>query len=238
MKSSARKRSFLLALCIVGTVLFTSLGIWQIERRSWKLNLIAQVDSRIHAQPVGAPPPKAWPALRPDDYAYRNVRIVGTFQHDHETLVDALTERGAGFWVLTPLRTDSGTILINRGFVPPELRMPSARQDAQVTGLVTITGLMRPSEPEGRFLRPNKPKQNLWYSRDISAIAAARSLSNVAPFFVDANAATSAGGFPVGGLTIVQFRNTHLIYALTWFGLALLSLAGLVLLRVPAHKRP
>ena len=31
-------------------------------------------------------------------------------------------------------------------------------------------------------------------------------------------------------MTVVTFRNMHLIYALTWFALAALSLAGLVLL--------
>ena len=34
-----------------------------------------------------------------------------------------------------------------------------------------------------------------------------------------------AGGAPVGGLTVIAFRNNHLVYALTWFALALM-LAG------------
>ena len=36
---------------------------------------------------------------------------------------------------------------------------------------------------------------------------------------------------PIGGLTVVRFRNAHLIYALTWFGLAGLSLFGFALAR-------
>jgi surfeit locus 1 family protein len=45
----------------------------------------------------------------------------------------------------------------------------------------------------------------------------------VAPYFIDADASGNRPGGPVGGLTVVAFRNHHLIYALTWFGLAALS---------------
>ena len=35
---------------------------------------------------------------------------------------------------------------------------------------------------------------------------------------------------PVGGLTVVSFPNNHLVYAITWFGLALLVIVGVFLL--------
>jgi surfeit locus 1 family protein len=225
------KRHLLLALCGLGLVLFTGLGIWQVERLSWKLDLIARVEERVHAPVKPAPTADAWPALNAKDAEYRHVEATGVFLHDQETLVDALTERGAGYWVVTPLKSASGTILINRGFVPPERANPQGRAARQWSGPVTITGLLRLSEPEGRFLRLNRPSENRWYSRDVAAIAKARGLDRVAPFFIDADAASNPGGLPIGGLTIVHFRNAHLVYALTWFGLAALSLLGLVLLR-------
>jgi surfeit locus 1 family protein len=141
------------------------------------------------------------------------------------TLVDALTERGGGFWVIAPLRTADGVVLINRGFVPRE-RGRSFSVSAGVPA--TVTGLLRITEPDGRFLRPNAPAQDRWFSRDIGAIARARGLGQVAPFFVDADAAPNPGGYPIGGLTVVKFRNAHLVYALTWFGLAIGCLVGLV----------
>ena len=59
-----------------------------------------------------------------------------------------------------------------------------------------------------------------------------QSPSAVAPYFVDADATPNPGGWPLGGLTVVRFPNSHLIYALTWFGLALLtSGAGLYVAR-------
>lgn len=68
---------------------------------------------------------------------------------------------------------------------------------------------------------------NRWYSRDVAQIAKARHLGRVAPYFIDADSTPNPGGFPVGGLTIVTFRNAHLSYALIWFELALLCLWGL-----------
>ncbi|WP_167737389.1 SURF1 family protein [Sphingomonas parva] len=235
MSEGGAKRGFLLILCFAGLLLFTSLGIWQVERRAWKLDLIARVDARIHAAPVPPPAAAAWPRLDPRDYEYRRVRVRGRFLANSETLVDALTERGAGSWVLTPLQTGDGVILVNRGFVPDAYEAPG-RRPAQPRGALMVTGLMRASEPGGRFLRPNEPRQERWFSRDVAAIAAARGISNAAPFFIDADAAPHAG-LPIGGLTVVRFRNAHLLYALTWFGLAGLSLAGLVLLLKPAQKR-
>ncbi|MFC7554551.1 SURF1 family cytochrome oxidase biogenesis protein [Pseudoroseomonas wenyumeiae] len=74
-------------------------------------------------------------------------------------------------------------------------------------------------------MRSNDPAADRWHSRDVEAIAAARGLRDVAPFFLDADATPNPGGLPVGGLTVVSFPNSHLVYALTWYALALM-LAG------------
>jgi len=145
--------------------------------------------------------------------------------------------------VLTPLRTtDGNVVLVNRGFVPPERREPATRRDAD-TGAVTVTGLLRMTEPKGAFLRTNDPSANRWYSRDVAAIAAARGLAPVAPFFIDADATLNPGGYPIGGLTVITFANNHLIYALTWFALAFMLanaclsiVRGMAGARIPSHK--
>ncbi|SDN43374.1 surfeit locus 1 family protein [Methylobacterium phyllostachyos] len=218
-------------------VVLLGLGTWQVERRAWKLDLIARVDARVHATPVPAPGPADWPRVGPDE-AYRHVRLSGTFLHDRETLVQAVTERGGGFWVLTPLRRPDGSlVLINRGFVPGDRRDPAIRAAGQVTGETTITGLLRLTEPKGAFLRSNDPRDDRWYSRDVAAIAAARGLTDVAPYFVDADATPNPGGLPVGGLTVISFPNNHLVYAITWYGMALM-LAGAVIYVLRGGRKP
>lgn len=231
MTQGRGKRVVLLALCLSGTLLFSALGVWQVQRLAWKRDLIARVEARTHAPPVPVPARPNWATLDIHATEYRHVQAHGQFLHDRETLVDALTALGPGAWVLTPLRTADGVILVNRGFVAPERRDAAARVAGQLDGEVTITGLLRATEPRGRFLRPNKPGANRWFSRDVAAIARARGIDGVAPFFIDVDADSAPPEGPVGGLTVVRFRNAHLVYAMTWFGLAVLCVGGLVLLR-------
>lgn len=231
------KRALLTALALIAAAGFAALGIWQVERRAWKLDLIAKVEARIHAPPAPLPPGVGGPGFDARAEEYRRTTANGVFLHDRETLTQALTERGGGFWLLTPLRTRQGLVLVNRGFVPPDRRDPATRAEAQPRGTVRITGLLRASEPGGGFLRSNDPAANRWHSRDVTAIALARGLGSVAPFFVDADATPNPGGYPVGGLTVVRFSNNHLVYALSWFALAALSLAAAIVVLRTREQR-
>jgi surfeit locus 1 family protein len=221
---------------------FVALGVWQVERLAWKRELIAAVDARVGAAPAAPPGPQAWARVSAKADAYRHVRVSGVFDNARETLVQAVTEAGPGFWVLTPLRTDAGDeVLVNRGFVPPELAAPASRRAGLVFGRATVTGLLRISEPHGGFLRANRPEAGRWYSRDVAAIARARGLERAAPYFIDADATPNPGGWPRGGLTVVRFRNSHLAYALTWFslaGMAALWAAWPLLETLRARRRP
>ncbi len=199
---------------------FIALGIWQWQRMGWKDALIARVEARVDAAPIPIPARSAWAAVTAERDEYRRVRLSGRFVGP-DTRTQAVTELGAGWWLLAPLRTDGGDIvLVNRGFVPAD-----ANAAPPPVGDVEIDGLLRISEPEGGFLRRNAPAQSRWYSRDVDAIARARGFAGdaVAPFFVDAARDTDGQGWPRGGLTVVRFRDHHLSYALTWFGMALLT---------------
>ncbi|WP_425328764.1 SURF1 family protein [Rhodopseudomonas palustris] len=226
---SRRPSLWLTIPALLGVVLLIALGVWQVERRAWKLALIDRVEARIHAAPAPLPSAETWASINSADDEYRRVTATGQFQHDRETLTTAVTEAGGGFWVITPLRmADGRTVLVNRGFVLPEQRDRASRQAGEPGGQVTVTGLLRTTEPKGGFLRHNAPAEDRWYSRDVQAIAAARGVRGAAPFFVDADASLNAPGQPVGGLTVVQFPNNHLTYALTWFCLAFMLIGWLV----------
>ena len=212
----------LLALAMAGF----GLAAWQVQRRAWKHALIEAVDSRSTAAPVAAPGPDRWPRITQERDAYRRVTFAGRFAHDRETRVQAVTARGGGYWVLTPLVGGRFTVLVNRGFVPPDRRDPATRAAGNPAGVVRVTGLLRITEPGGGFLRSNDPGADRWYSRDVAAIAAARGLERTAPYFIDADAAPNAGGYPVGGLTVIRFSDNHAVYALTWLALALGCLFG------------
>ncbi len=226
------------ALLLVLGLLFAglvALGNWQLARRVWKLDLITRVERQLQAPPVPVPGPTRWTGISRQD-EYRKVQVTGSFDHTLETCTQAVTVLGPGCWVMTPLRTSEGWwLLVNRGFVDAEHRAPAQRAQGQIAGTVQVEGLLRLTEPGGGFLRRNDPAINRWTSRDVVAIAAARGLpaTAVAPYFIDASQ-TVAGG-PIAGLTVLRFHNSHLVYAFTWYGLAVLVLVavGLIVRREP-----
>jgi surfeit locus 1 family protein len=240
-----RKLALRLAALLL-IVLFAGLGTWQVQRLQWKLALIDRVESRVHAAPAAPPPPARWGQISAASDEYRRVRLAGTFLYQFTTPVQAVSDLGSGYWLLTPLCTVDGYIvLVNRGFVPLEKggagKYPANAAEPQAAHHVEqfckramgpglrrddgVTGLLRISEPGGGFMRDNDPRRNRWYSRDVQAIATARGLYNVAPYFVDAAKDQDPAGapdHPVGGLTVIAFHNSHLVYAFTWYALALM----------------
>ncbi len=213
---------------------FILLGNWQVRRLSWKLHLIHDVATRVHAAPVAAPGPAQWARIAQGHEQYLHVRLQGRFLDGPQTLVHGTSKQGYGFWVIAPLRTDRGfVVLVNRGYIPASLPgTPAYAQAKPPAGEVTLTGLLRFSEPGGGFLRPNRPTAGQWYSRDVPAIASARGLAatEVAPYFVDADAgspnSSASAAWPHAGLTVIDFPNNHLAYLITWYLMALGVLLG------------
>ncbi len=224
---SSLLRLALLALALLACVALVALGNWQVQRLHWKRDLIERVEQRVHAAPAAAPGPQDWPQVSAASDEYRRVSASGTLLPALSAKVQASTALGSGYWLLAPLRDAHGTVtMINLGFITMEQarKLPLSQPVAPFE----VTGLLRIGEPGGGFLRKNDPAADRWYSRDVAAIAASRGLAAVAPYFIDADAATAArlaaqSGFaPVGGLTVISFHDNHLVYALTWYGLALM----------------
>lgn len=208
-----------------------SLGFWQLERRAWKEDLVARIQARAFAEAGAIVPEADWPRWQASADEFRRVGLTGTFLHAFETPIYGLApgERGAprqGYYLFTPLRlADGAIVVVNRGFVPLELKESSTRPESQPAGPVSVTGLVRAPEARGWFVPENDPAQNRWFSRDPKTIASARGLDRVAPFYVEADATPNPGGWPKGGQTRLALPNNHLQYALTWFGIALMLVA-------------
>jgi surfeit locus 1 family protein len=134
-------------------------------------------------------------------------------------------QRGAptqGYYLFTPLRLASGAaVMINRGFVPADLRDAERRGEPVPAGEVAVTGLVRAPEARSWFMPENEPAADRWFVRDIAGMARARDLERVAPFWIDLDPVPNAAGWPRPGQTKLAIPNNHLGYALTWFGIAL-----------------
>ncbi len=209
------------------------LGVWQLQRLAWKEALIRTVSERTVAPAVPLPPRRDWGALTPDLYEYRRVAATGRFDHAEEAHVyrPLISARGPfhglGDLVVTPFHlAGGGTVLVNRGFVPSERIDPTARPAGQVPGETTVTGLMRSPQARNAFTPADDTARNQWFTMDPAAMASYFRIEDAAPFVIDQDAGQAPGGLPQGGETVLDFPNSHLSYALTWFGLALALLAA------------
>ncbi|MFK0688409.1 SURF1 family protein [Mesorhizobium sp. IMUNJ 23033] len=241
-KSSGRSRpktALLLGLGLVVFVILLALGTWQIQRLHWKEGLLQTIDQRTHS----APRPLAEVETQfasSGDVDYTPVTVSGTFLHQGERHFYSTWDGAAGFDVITPLQLDDGRfVLINRGFVPYDLKDAAKRPLGQVAGKVTVTGLARnPLLAKPSMMLPdNDIQKNIFYWKDRDAMSASAGLpaaARLVPFFIDADKTPNPGGLPVGGVTIIDLPNSHLQYAFTWYGLAA-ALAGVLIFRL---RRP
>lgn len=212
-----------LATLVCLTILL-GLGFWQLSRKAEKESLIATIIERSKkAPPAQLPAFEAW-NRQVDEF--RRVQATGTFDNDRETLIHGLApgtpgRASQGFYVITPLKREDGTVvLVNRGFVPTELKRPADRSAGQIAGPTSVTGILRASETRGLFVPEPSPAKGEWFHRDIAGIAAAQGLGPVAPYVIEADATPNIGGWPRGGQLRVDLPNNHMQYAFTWFGIA------------------
>jgi surfeit locus 1 family protein len=207
------------AATLLGLIVLVGLGTWQLDRLAWKRDLIALREAQLAA------PAEPLPGSAEDwrSWDFRPVVVHGEFRHDLEQLFGVAAIDGRlGHHVLTPLvRQDGAALLVDRGWVPADRAHPAARREGQITGLVQVTGIARyrGGDRPGWFRPDNQPEQSLWYWYDLPALEAALGLGLV-PVVIEADATSNPGGLPIGGQTRTELPNSHLQYAITWYGLA------------------
>lgn len=208
--------------CAILFAILCWLGFWQLERLQWKLALIAQVNGNMAAAPVSLDDVLA---MNQDAAQYRHVTLHGRFDHAREAYVFTTDAGAAVYHVLTPFTADGGRVLIvDRGEVPKDKLDPASRAQGNVQGETQVTGVWRTPDAPGNFTPPPDAARRIWYARDLAGMAAAYGLELAAPVVIEADATPNPGGWPQGGKTVVSFRNQHLGYAITWFGVAIVLL--------------
>lgn len=223
----------LLTLAVLPLLL--GLGTWQWQRKAWREDLIAKIETRRTAEPVSYTAALSQ-YVQKGEADYVRVRIAGTFDFAEERHLYAPHEDGPGWDVYTLFKPEGGQppLFVNRGWVPDALKDPAKRAGGQLAGIVTVTGLARTPQPKGAFTPENDLTGNRWYSRNLDAMRwgasgepradqlATMRLAPYAPFSLDAEAEpANPGGWPKGGTTEIHLFNSHLQYVVTWYGLAL-----------------
>lgn len=225
------------------TAVFVALGIWQLQRRTAKHELVAALTERLAEAPIALPPPAQWAALNPARDEFRRVSFTATYAALPDAMVYSSGSAvrkdasGPGTWAFLPARLPSGeTVVIDAGFVENSMQDRSV-EDRAVMKLVTgqpaaLTGYLRFPEPSGWLTPAEDRSKRLWFVRDHLAIASALGWGAVAPFYVDLERPAPENGIPRVGPLDVHLKDDHLQYAITWF-----TLAGAVLIAFAVWAR-
>ncbi len=207
---------------LVGAVILVLLGNWQIDRMIWKNAILAEIDARLIADPVPLPED---PTEARD--LYLSVRVEGEMLGEEIHVLASSPATGPGYRVLTAFQTSDGRrILVDRGVVP-EAEKDSPRQPENGV----IYGNLYWLQDDIAITPPNF-RRNIWFGRDPVALSEAL---DTEPVMLVMNRTSQTGG-PHPAAVGNNIPNSHLGYALTWYGLALVWI-GMTLYLLVRIKR-
>lgn len=216
-----------LLLGLGGAAILLSLGVWQVQRLAWKEGVLAEIEARIAADPVGLPA-----APDPEVDRYLPVVATGVFGSDYVRVLVSQRGVGAGYRIISPFETGEGRrVLIDRGIMPVAEDVPPPP-----SGEVTLAGNLHwPNERDG-FTPENDLEDNLWFARDVPVLA---DHLGTEPLLVIARS-VSVSDAPVIPLPVTTegIPNDHLNYAITWFSLAAVWLGMTAFLLWRIRRRP
>lgn len=216
------------ALLLVFPIATFGLGCWQFKRLGWKVALIENLEARASAKPIPLPEDHS----DMTEYEFQRISVSGRFDHSQEILMGPRSkyEKDApqkplfggnsdhiGWHVVTPFELkDSGErIMVSRGWIPQNQMHKETRLEGQIEGDTTVTGHVRLTDTdEDEAWKKFYQKRNLRVMSD---------QLNTLPVFLEATASSSVPGGPVGGQTRITMRNEHMQYAVTWWGLSIVT---------------
>lgn len=138
-----RPSVFMTFVTVVLVAVLITLGLWQLDRAEEKRALQEQFEARAREQPVQL----EVPGINVEDLEYRRVTVSGTYDRDHQFLLDNRIDKGiVGYHVLTPLVIDEANVgvVINRGWVPLGERrgvmpdLPTPESVSLIVGVVKL----------------------------------------------------------------------------------------------------
>jgi cytochrome oxidase assembly protein ShyY1 len=207
-------------------VIFVNLGEWQLDRLAQRKERNATTIAN-EQKPV-QPYEQVFTRPITDADQWQRVEARGTFDAEHQFVLRYRSNGDAdGYEVVTPLRTATGVVLVDRGFIRLErgARIPAVAP-APPTGEVTVLGHVRRDEKGRRAaITPVGNQMRLINSKAIAATL---------PYPI---ASGYIGLLTVqpeqqGGLQPIQLpelsEGPHFWYAVQWFMFTAVAVAGIV----------
>lgn len=181
-------------LLVIAELVLVGLGTWQLQRLEYKKQIIAEIAEQDVA-----------PALQvvPNPLAYyANVKLSGKLDYNKPIYLYRLDSKGKpGYDLILPLVRDDGVVLVK--FPLKTLEQVKSETDSDFTP----SGKLLPFAKKSYFTPYNNTQKKQWYYLDVAELEQYAGYKLVPAIISD---------------DPISIRNDHLIYAFTWYGLALI----------------
>jgi surfeit locus 1 family protein len=196
---------FPLLMGIVGVAVLLGLGAWQVQRLAWKEATLSAISARIADAPGTVPD-------HPDPLAdkYLAVQAMGNLT-GQELHILTSHEVGPVYRIIGVLETAGRKVLVDEGYVGLD-----AKDTPRAVNDVTIRGHLHWPDETDSWTPP--PEADIWFSRDVPAMAAALGTEPV--LIIAAEMSPPLPGVTPLPIDTSDIPNDHLGYAITWFSLA------------------
>lgn len=237
----------LVTVALAAAVLFSGLGLWQVDRHGQRQARNDTLRSRLSAPVLDA----SSATLTSDSLAWRRIRLDGRYDYGREIVLRGRAHSGTpGVYVVTPLRRDGApAVLVVRGWLPAadgvHAPLSRGRPASGAGSAVSVSGVLLPSVTgqEAGVTRDSVEGEPHLVASHVDVATLGDSLPYpVARLYVQRTAEDpgrdgrpGAGGadgeaedgtLPAALAAPSPDPGPHFWYAIQWFGFAVIALGG------------
>jgi surfeit locus 1 family protein len=226
MKRSRSWTLIFILVLLVAALACIRLGFWQLARLEQQMARNQSIQDQLDA------PLKAFSDEEPD---FQRVILEGRFLPEHQiALKNRALNEVKGFHLVTPLQTESGSvILVDRGWIPYDLGSEYALDPYHLPGTVEVQGVLQPSQAQPRwdFLAdpipaPGDPPLRSWRLIDIDGIQSQVPFPLHDQFLSPTHIDPATDPMATPNFQVDLSNGPHLSYAIQWFSFAAIIVIG------------
>ena len=226
---SFRARALLISCFAIVALVFSRLGVWQLDRlRERRASNVSALAARSAPEVRIVGTTTANPSLEG-----RAVSAVGHYDHTHDVVLRGKAYDGSpGVEIVSPLVLEDGKIavLVNRGFVPTPDAVTIQTDSVREPGKVRVRGTAL-AVPSGNGKPLERSGGTTWARLDLEALRGTMPYQ-LMPWYIRQSPDTALPRFPRRLEPLPLDDGPHLTYAIQWFAFAAMTIVfGVVILR-------
>ncbi|OZG32198.1 SURF1-like protein [Rickettsia endosymbiont of Culicoides newsteadi] len=217
-----------LLLTILAFVILLSLGFWQIARLQEKELFLSSIKNNLNNSPLDIKTLSV-------DKLYAKVKMKGHFlvgKNLHLYGRKSMATEKDGYYLVRPFQTDDNKIIL------VALGWFAARYKKDIDNITDdsteITGVILPGEKTKLFVLDNDVKNNVWFTLDLTQASDILGLTLENFYLIMEGKGNHSDVLKALSIkNLLNVRNDHLEYAITWFALAISLIVIFVIYHLP-----